>query len=159
LTSKSESPSDGQCAELLANATGRTRPWRRFDLKAFGTGKGRYKPCQDTGGCDKGATFAAAEGRPDRGSDLRARLREGGRQGDRRCFEPVGWSILVIDEELNAMSGSGSGLLNSGDRKKACSRGDSHRRAPGRLQRRTGKTTIAHLIDLNESSFYASTLG
>jgi transitional endoplasmic reticulum ATPase len=132
------------------------RPWRRFDLKEFAQKTAGTSPAKIRALVDKAATFAAAEGRRIEESDLRRAFEQVGGK-DRPQFEPVEWSDLVFEEDVERDVRMLVRLLNE----------------PGLAKKMqvpipagvllvgptgTGKTTIAQLIATQSNrSFYAIT--
>ena len=132
------------------------RPWRRFDLKEFAQKTAGTSPAKIRALVDKAATFAAAEGRRIEESDLRRAFEQSGGK-DRQPFEPVEWSDLVLEEDVESDVRMLVRLLNE----------------PGLAKKMqvpittgvllvgptgTGKTTIARLIATQTNrSFYAIT--
>jgi len=132
------------------------RPWRRFDLKEFAQKTAGTSPAKIRALVDKAATFAAAEGRRIEESDLRHAFEQSGGK-DRQPFEPVEWSDLVFEEDVERDVRMLVRLLNE----------------PGLAKKMqvpiptgvllvgptgTGKTTIARLIATQSNrSFYAIT--
>ena len=132
------------------------RPWRRFDLKEFAQKTAGTSPAKIRALVDKAATFAAAEGRRIEESDLRRAFEQSGGK-DRQPFEPVEWSDLVLEEDVESDVRMLVRLLNE----------------PGLAKKMqvpiptgvllvgptgTGKTTIARLIATQSNrSFYAIT--
>lgn len=132
------------------------RPWRRFDLKEFAQKTAGTSPAKIRALVDKAATFAAAEGRRIEESDLRRAFEQSGGK-DRQPFEPVEWSDLVLEEDVEGDVRMLVRLLNEpGLAKKMqvpISTGVLLIGPTG-----TGKTTIARLIATQTSrSFYAIT--
>jgi transitional endoplasmic reticulum ATPase len=132
------------------------RPWRRFDLKEFGQKTAGTSPAKIRALVDKAATFAAAEGRRIEERDLRRAFEQVGGK-DRPLFEPVEWSDLVIDEDVERDVRMLVRLLNEPGLAKTM-------QVPiptGVLlvgPTGTGKTTIAQLIATQSNrSFYAIT--
>jgi transitional endoplasmic reticulum ATPase len=132
------------------------RPWRRFDLKEFAQKAAGASPAKIRALVDKAATFAAAEGRRIEESDLRRAFEQSGGK-DRQPFEPVEWSDLVLEKDVESDVRMLIRLLNE----------------PGLAKKMqvpiptgvllvgptgTGKTTIAQLIATQSNrSFYAIT--
>ena len=132
------------------------RPWRRFDLKEFAQKTAGTSPAKIRALVDKAATFAAAEGRRIEESDLRRAFEQSGGK-DRQPFEPVEWSDLVLEEDVERDVRMLVRLLNE----------------PGLAKKMqvpiptgvllvgptgTGKTTIARLIATQTNrSFYVIT--
>jgi transitional endoplasmic reticulum ATPase len=132
------------------------RPWRRFDLKEFAQKMAGTSPAKIRALVDKAATFAAAEGRQIEESDLRRAFEQAGGK-DRPPFEPVEWSDLVLEEDIESDVRMLVRLLNEpGLAKKMqvpISTGVLLVGPTG-----TGKTTIARLIATQTNrSFYAIT--
>ena len=132
------------------------RPWQRFDLKEFAQKTAGTSPAKIRALVDKAATFAAAEGRAIEESDMRRAFEQAGGK-DRPLFEPVGWSDLVIDEDVERDVRMLVRLLNEPRLAKTM-------QVPiptGVLlvgPTGTGKTTIAQLIATQSNrSFYAIT--
>ena len=132
------------------------RPWRRFDLKEFAQKTAGTSPAKIRALVDNAATFAAAEGRRIEESDLRRAFEQSGGK-DRQPFEPVEWSDLVLEEDVERDVRMLVRLLNE----------------PGLAKKMqvpiptgvllvgptgTGKTTIARLIATQSNrSFYQIT--
>jgi transitional endoplasmic reticulum ATPase len=132
------------------------RPWRRFDLKEFARKAAGASPAKIRVLVDKAATFAAADGRRIEERDLRRAFEEAGGK-DRPLFEPVEWSDLVLEEDVERDVRMLVRLLNE----------------PGLAEKMqvpiptgvllvgptgTGKTSIARLIATQTNrSFYAIT--
>jgi transitional endoplasmic reticulum ATPase len=132
------------------------RPWRRFDLKEFAQKTVGTSPAKIRALVDKAATFAAAEGRRIEESDLRRAFEQSGGK-DRPPFEPVEWSDLVLEEDVESDVRMLVRLLNEpGLAKKIqvpISTGVLLVGPTG-----TGKTTIARLIATQSNrSFYQIT--
>jgi SpoVK/Ycf46/Vps4 family AAA+-type ATPase len=132
------------------------RPWRRFDLKEFAQKTAGTSPAKIRALVDKAATFAAAEGRRIEESDLRRAFEQSGGK-DRQPFEPVEWSDLVLEEDVESDVRMLVRLLNEpGLAKKMqvpISTGVLLVGPTG-----TGKTTIARLIATQSNrSFYQIT--
>jgi len=132
------------------------RPWRRFDLKEFAQKTAGTSPAKIRALVDKAATFAAAEGRRIEESDLRRAFEQSGGK-DRPPFEPVEWSDLVLEEDIESDVRMLVRLLNEpGLAKKMqvpISTGVLLVGPTG-----TGKTTIARLIATQSNrSFYQIT--
>ncbi len=75
------------------------RPWRPFDLKEFARKTAGTSPAKIRTLVDKAATFAAAEGRRIEERDLRQAFEQAGGK-DRAIVEPVEWSDLVLEEDV-----------------------------------------------------------
>ena len=132
------------------------RPWRPFDLKEFARKTAGTSPAKIRALVDKAATFAAAEGRRIEERDLRQAFEQAGGK-DRGLLEPVEWTDLVLDEDVEREVRTLVRLLNE----------------PGLAEKMqvplptglllvgptgTGKTTIAGLIGTQTNrSFYAVT--
>ncbi|MGH9375108.1 MAG: AAA family ATPase, partial [Terriglobia bacterium] len=132
------------------------RPWRPFDLKKFARKTTGASPAKIRALVDKAATLAASEGRRIEERDLEQALEQTGGK-DRGLLEPVEWSDLVLEEDVEREIRSLVRLLNE----------------PGLGEKMqvpiptglllvgptgTGKTTIARLIATQtKRSFYAVT--
>jgi len=132
------------------------RPWRPFDLTEFARKTAGTSPAKIRALVDKAATLAAAEGRRIEERDLRRAFEQTGGK-DRGLLEPVEWSDLVLEEDVEREVRTLVRLLNE----------------PGLAEKMqvpiptglllvgptgTGKTTIARLIATQTSrSFYAVT--
>ena len=134
----------------------KNRPWRRFDLKEFAQKTVGASPAKIRALVDKAATFAAAEGRRIEASDLRCAFEQAGGK-DRSIYEPVEWSDLVIEEDVERDVRTLVRLLNEPGLAKTM-------QIPiptGVLlvgPTGTGKTTIAQLIATQSNrSFYPIT--
>ncbi len=132
------------------------RPWQRFDLKEFAQTTAGTSPAKIRALVDKAATFAAAEGRRIEESDLRRAFEQSGGK-DRQPFEPVEWSDLVLEEDVEGDVRMLIRLLNEPELAKKMqvpiSTGVLLVGPTG-----TGKTTIARLIATQTNrSFYAIT--
>jgi len=132
------------------------RPWRRFDLKEFAQKMAGTSPAKIRALVDKAATFAAAEGRRIEECDLRRACEQSGGK-DRQPFEPVEWSDLVLEEDVESDVRVLVRFLNEpGLAKKMqvpISTGVLLVGPTG-----TGKTTIARLIaSQTNRNFYATT--
>lgn len=75
------------------------RPWRQFDLKAFARKTAGASPAKIRALVDTAATFAARDARKIDEDDLRRAFDEAGGK-DRPLVEPVEWSDLVLEEEV-----------------------------------------------------------
>lgn len=132
------------------------RPWRRFDLREFARKTAGASPAKIRALVDKAATVAATEGRKIEERDLRRAFEQAGGK-DRPLFEPVEWSDVVLEEEVERDVRMLVRLLNE----------------PGLAEKMrvpvptgvlligptgTGKTTIARLVATQtKRSFYAIT--
>src|SRR5579863_2638927 len=132
------------------------RPWRPLDLKEFARKTAGTSPAKIRALVDKAATFAAAGGRRIEERDLRQAFEQAGGK-DRGLLEPVEWTDLVLDEDVEREVRTLVRLLNE----------------PGLAEKMqvplptglllvgptgTGKTTIARLIGTQTNrSFYAVT--
>jgi transitional endoplasmic reticulum ATPase len=132
------------------------RPWRRFDLGEFARKTAGASPAKIRALVDKSATFAATEGRKIEERDLRRAFEQAGGK-DRPLFEPVEWSDVVLEEDVERDVRMLVRLLNE----------------PGLAEKMrvpiptgvllvgptgTGKTTIARLVATQtKRSFYAIT--
>jgi transitional endoplasmic reticulum ATPase len=75
------------------------RPWRQFDLMPFARKTAGASPAKIRALVDMAATFAAGGGRKIDEDDLRRAFDEAGGK-DRPLVEPVEWSDLVLEEEV-----------------------------------------------------------
>ena len=132
------------------------RPWRRFDLREFARKMAGASPAKIRALVDKAATFAAAEGRKIEERDLRRAIEQTGGK-DRPLFEPVGWSDLVLEEDVERDVRMLVRLLNEPRLAE-----EMHVPIPTGVllvgPTGTGKTTIGRLIATQTNrSFYAIT--
>jgi SpoVK/Ycf46/Vps4 family AAA+-type ATPase len=132
------------------------RPWRRFDLKESARKTVGASPAKIRALVDKAATFAATGGRRIEESDLRRALEQAGGK-DRPMFEPVEWSDLVLEEDVEREVRMLVRLLDEAGLVEKMEvpvpTGMLLRGPTG-----TGKTTIARLIATQtKRSFYAIT--
>ncbi len=133
-----------------------TRPRRRFDLQEFARRTPGASGAKIRSLVDRAASFAAAEGRRIEEGDLRRAIEDAGGR-DRPLFEPVEWSEVVLEENVERDLRMLIRLLNE--------QGLAERmQVPiptGVLlvgPTGTGKTTIARLIaSQTNRSFYAIT--
>jgi transitional endoplasmic reticulum ATPase len=132
------------------------RPWRPFDLKEFARKTAGTSPARIRALVDKAATLAAAEERRIEERDLRQAFEQTGGT-DRGLLEPVEWTDVILDEDVEPDVRTLVRLLNE----------------PGIAEKMqvpiptglllvgptgTGKTTIARLIATQTNrSFYAVT--
>lgn len=132
------------------------RPWRRFDLKQFGRKTSGASPAKIRALVDKAASFAAADGRKIEESDLRRAFERAGGK-DRPLVEPVEWSDLILEEDLERDVRTLVRLL---DEPRLAEKMQVPIPAGVLLigPTGTGKTTIARLIATHmKRSFYAIT--
>ena len=148
-------PDEGTRLEVLAKQLEK-RPWRRFDLREFARKTAGASPAKIRALVDKAATFAATEGRKIEERDLRGAFEQTGGK-DRPLFEPVEWSDVVLEKDVESDVRMLVRLLNE----------------PGLAEKMhvpvptgvllvgptgTGKTTIARLVATQtKRSFYATT--